>query len=479
MRHSHALLLATVLMTPRLAAAQTAVRLAHPLANGATLTFQLTDGRVLAQGSGLSDWYILTPDATGSYVNGTWAKAASLPTGYDPDAFASAVLADGRVVVMGGEYLGTTFTLTNLGAIYNPVIDAWAKVTAPSIFPYIGDSPAVVLPDGRFLLGDKLTKLMAALDPKTLTWTQLSSTGKKDFDAEEGWTLLPNGRVLTYDVKAAPNSEIYDPASQSWHSAGSTVVPLNSPHFAPIHFGNGMVYHPPGEVGPGILRPDGTVFATGGLHKGATNAHTAIYTPPASGAGIGTWKAGPDFPTGVDAGDNFAVLLPSGNVLVETSSGELFEFNGTTLTDSKINAGGRSLMVLPTGEVLMGGEAVYRATGAPAAGWAPVITNAPASEARGSTFMLTGKQLNGLSQAAAFGDELQTATNYPIVRLTNAASGVVTYARTHDHSTMGVATGATPVTTMVDIPAGAPVGAMDMVVIANGIASASVRITID
>ena len=41
------------------------------------------------------------------------------------------------------------------------------------------------------------------------------------------------------------------------------------------------------------------------------------------------------------------------------------------------------------------------------------------------------------------GDELNAATNYPLVRITNMASGHVAYARTHDHSTMGVATGST------------------------------------
>src|SRR5690349_15750648 len=37
----------------------------------------LTDGRVLSHGSGLNNWVILTPDAKGSYVNGTWKSVAS------------------------------------------------------------------------------------------------------------------------------------------------------------------------------------------------------------------------------------------------------------------------------------------------------------------------------------------------------------------------------------------------------------------
>ena len=44
-----------------------------------------------------------------------------------------------------------------------------------------------------------------------------------------------------------------------------------------------------------------------------------------------TWTAGPDFPPGDDAGDASAVLLPSGNVLVSATSGQLYEFDGTAL----------------------------------------------------------------------------------------------------------------------------------------------------
>ena len=61
----------------------------------------LTDGGAMCQSG--SAWYKLSPDASGSYLNGSWSTLASLPSGYNPDAFASAVLADGRVVIVGGE----------------------------------------------------------------------------------------------------------------------------------------------------------------------------------------------------------------------------------------------------------------------------------------------------------------------------------------------------------------------------------------
>jgi hypothetical protein len=76
------------------------------------------------------------------------------------------------------------------------------------------------------------------------------------------------------------------------------------------------------------------------------------------------------------------------------------------------------------------------------------------------------------------GDEFQNATNYPLVRITNATSGRVYYARTHDHSTMGVATGSKRVWTFFDVPKGIATGASTLEVVANGIASKPVNVTV-
>ena len=94
----------------------------------------------------------------------------------------------------------------------------------------------------------------------------------------------------------------------------------------------------------------------------------------------------------------------------------------------------------------------------------------------GSTYRAWGFQFNGLSQAAAFGDELQAAQNYPLVRITNKATHHVFYARTHDHSTMGVATGYQLVWTNFDVPQQIERGASELAVVANGIASQPVDV---
>src|SRR5262249_10298456 len=76
-----------------------------------------------------------------------------------------------------------------------------------------------------------------------------------------------------------------------------------------------------------------------------------------------------------------------------------------------------------------------------------------------------------LSQAVSYGDDATMATNYPIVRIRNVASGHVFYCRTSGHSTMGVATGAALHTTNFHVPAVVPTGNAELTVAANGIAS--------
>ena len=143
----------------------------------------------------------------------------------------------------------------------------------------------------------------------------------------------------------------------------------------------------------------------------------------ASGSG-GSWTTGPDFPNGDNAGDSFAALLPSGNVLVFGVSGELYEFNGTSFTAEGQGSG--VPLLVPTGQVLMFGYSsvsLYSPAGQPQSSWLPKIKTAPKTVTRGQTYKISGTQFNGLSQAMSFGDEFQNATNYPLVRITNNATG--------------------------------------------------------
>ena len=324
-----------------------------------------------------------------------------------------------------------------------------------------------------------LATAMAVLDPLTMTWSPQSSAGKADGLNEEGWTLMPDGTILTTDSPGAPGSERYIPSLGKWISAGTVPVMLEDAGSE--------------EMGPQVLLPNGKVVVIGAI------GHNAIYTPGKNLLDTGSWAALPDLPTmgGGQLGlaDAPACLLPSGNVLFAGSPGVFapgtyfFEFNGTGYTPvpgppnalSNTCFQGNMLM-LPTGQVLYtdfsSDVEIYTPTGSAQSSWKPVISSVPGTVTLGKSFQVKGTQLNGLSQCSAYGDDNSNATNYPLVRITYKNSGHVTFFRTHDHSTMAVATGTTPVWTNVDVPINAEVGPATLEVVANGIASTPVNITV-
>ena len=138
------------------------------------------------------------------------------------------------------------------------------------------------------------------------------------------------------------------------------------------------------------------------------------------------------------------------------------------------------LLLLPTGGVMMNAQVIYNGSGTFLNRWRPTITSFLYSNfvTPGGTYQIFGTQFNGLSQANAFNDEFQVATNFPLVRITNNATGDVSYATTHDFSTMGVATGSKIVSTWFDVPTDLQTGASKLEVVANGIPSLPLPITV-
>jgi hypothetical protein len=140
------------------------------------------------------------------------------------------------------------------------------------------------------------------------------------------------------------------------------------------------------------------------------------------------------------------------------------------------------MLVLPNGQILYNDGSnqmeVYTAGGTPNPVWAPSISSLSSNRlVPGGTFSLSGNQLTGLDQGAVYGDDVQDSTNFPLVRITNDATGAVTYGRTVNWSSVSVAPGARS-STQFSIPAGTPTGKSTLVVVANGIASAPVPVTV-
>ena len=455
--------------------------------SGAGTAIQRTDGSILVQelsgpasqgGTATGNWYLFVPDENGNYSTGSWHFLAPPPFLYAPLYYASAILPDGRLIMEGGEYDFTNKNDINLGATLG-INDKFTSVAPPENWGTIGDAPSVVLPNGNFMMGNCCSFQEAILNAKTMTWST-TGNGKLDSNSEEGWTLLPDGDVLTIDTEIARGAELYHYKTGNWTATSS--VP--SPGLTTIC----QVGNIP-EIGPAVLRPDGTVFATG------ANGHTAIYN-----SHTGTWTKGPTFPVenGFQFGvaDGPAALLPSGRVLVMASgvtpcntTGALFySFDGTFLngvvlppnSGNEVSFDGR-MLVLPTGNIFFTDGTqdveIFVPAGSASSSWEPTITSFPSTVSLSKTYTLKGTQFNGLSQGAAYGDDAQSATNFPLVRIRNNATGHVRYAITQNFSS-GVATGSTIVSTQFIVSGATETGPSTLVVVANGIASKAVDVDV-
>jgi hypothetical protein len=155
-----------------------------------------------------------------------------MPAGYNPLYFGSAVLPNGKFIVEGGEYNACTAVWTTLGAIYNPNTNTWTAMAPPAGWTTIGDAQSAVLPNGKFMLANCCTTDEAILTLGTPPTWAATGTGKADINDEEGWTLLPGGKILTVDANNGANpstSEIYNPATGAWTAGPSVGVQLEDP----------------------------------------------------------------------------------------------------------------------------------------------------------------------------------------------------------------------------------------------------------
>ncbi|MGC2558140.1 MAG: choice-of-anchor D domain-containing protein [Terriglobales bacterium] len=444
---------------------------------------QLRDGRILVheeQGGNSANWHILTPDATGSYINGTWSSGGKLPSGYAPWFFGSQVLLDGKTIaVEGGEYNNGDSEWTNLGAIGTISGNTinWAKNNAPSGWSSIGDAESVILPDGTYMQSNCCTA-QNALYGGPNSWTATGSV-KQSSNDESGFTLLSNDLVLTVDTKTSTcgtsqGSELYSQSAGTWSCGPNTPVKLYNPNDE--------------ELGAAVLMYNNQVMQFGGN----VNA-TAIYDVASN-----SWSAGPTPAGGLDQADGPAALEPNGKVLAMLSPGlfaggcQFVEYDpsaGTlTNTANPTNCPSDSsyvghLMMLPTGQIMFtdfsGTVEIYTPAAGTVSGVAPTVTSAPTEINSPSTNnALSGVQLNGLTENNAYGDDYQGATNYPLIQLVQVSSpNNVYYATTHDETTHSIA----PLTanaTQFDVPAGLPSGNYSLYVVANGIQSSPVTVSV-
>ena len=440
-----------------------------PNASGGGLML-LSDGTVLCKSeAGGTDgigniWNRLTPNSVGSYVGGSWSAIAAMQN--TRLYFSSQLLMDGRMYVAGGEY-GTG---KQAAEVYNPLTNTWTPT--PALGVNISDANSEILADGRVLQALVTGSLRSNLFYNPLTNAFANAASCIGIHNESAWVKLRDGSILMVDRNSTA-SERYRQTTNTWVADATVPVPLYDPY--------GL------ETGGAVLLPDGRAFFTGSTGK------TALYSPGIAGSN-GAWVAGPVIPGNQGTPDAPMAMMVNGKVLCAVSPvpttadhfpppTSFYEYDPLTNAFTQVSAptGGTSsnnpvyiwtFLCLPDGKILCAQQGsrvywVYTPDGVAVAGAAPVVS----SVIRASTgvFSITGQQFNGISEGASYGDDWQMNTNYPVIRLER--SGAVYYARTFNWNSTGVQTGAFVTTTDMSVPSTLPLGAFNLRVTANGIAS--------
>ncbi len=421
-----------------------------------------------------SVWDHLYPNAQGSYVGGSWTT--EIPAMYDTRTdFSSQLLRDGRLYVAGGEY-GTG---GSAGEIYDPLTNLWTRTPAPGA--KVGDACSEILPDGKVLQSLTGTGTHTVIwDPASNTYAPGPST-LGNFD-EAAWVKLPDQSILQVDFNSR-NSERYIPAQNQWVTDAQVPVSLYDPYGT--------------ESGAALLLPNGKAFFLG------SPGTTAIYTPSGN-ASPGTWAAGPAIPDNQGTPDAPAAMMVNGKILcavspIPTTANHFpppisyYEYDDVANAFTRVSAPGggmtrnagsyvANMLALPNGQILYSEQGirnyyVYTPDGSTLAAGKPAITRIDHGGSDcNSGYTITGTQFNGISEGAAYGDDEQMNTNYPILRLTSGSD--VYYARTFNWNSTGVQRGSEPDTAAFTLPSDLPMQtAYSLVVSANGIASDPVDFT--
>jgi N-acetylneuraminic acid mutarotase len=302
------------------------------------------------------------PTQTLTYGNGTWSRIPALPQPLW--GMGSAVLGDGRVLVVGGSTGPVSSTAVATAEILDPKTSSWSAAT-PML--QARTYPATVtLPDGSVLVvgGSRDGLPLDSAEryfPDSVSWVSAGTMSVPRTHATA--TVLEDGRVLVAGggsegssaFKSTNTAEIFDPATGNWTPTASMAF-SRALHTA-------------------TLLADGEVLVTGGAStyhgsKGTVRATAEIYDPQTA-----TWRAAA--PISVPRYHHTAVLLSDGRVLIaggwsfttnsdpSLATAEIYDPAADTWTATGSMAVGRArarMTALPDGRVLVVGgvDPAYR-----------------------------------------------------------------------------------------------------------------------
>jgi hypothetical protein len=294
-----------------------------------------------AAGQSLSPTLTPSPRPSATSGSGTFVPTGPLPFPELEPGQASALLTDGRVLVLGD-------TGAPAGALFDPAT-ARFSMTGLLVTSRVNET-ATSLQDGPVLVagGDNGTGLLASAELYDPATGKFSPTGSmlspREFDTA---TLLRDGRVLFLggigNGGYLASAELYDPASGRFSSAGNTLAPLGEGHTA-------------------TLLQDGRVLIAGGDGSSppARLTATAELYDPASGKF--SWTGSMTTPRAFHT----ATLLTDGRVLIAggesdsgfNSSAELYDpTSGTFGATGSMSSARQShvAVLLHDGRVLVAG----------------------------------------------------------------------------------------------------------------------------
>ena len=410
--------------------------------------------------------------------------------------------------------------VNNHSFIYSPATNSWTPSGSKVYTSESSDEEGwAKLGNGNVLTYDLFQSVATGgsyaevYNPSTGTWSSISpSDGSAHGTIPQlsspalGYELGPvlrlqDGRMIV--IGATQHTALYTPSTNTWAAGPDIMGTLN-----------GIASPFGGDDAPGAILPSGHVifaadagpsgFTSSGNITTGSNIITNIPSTAilqvfwgVSGTGIpsGSYITSVDSATQVHISSNATATATARAITwggVFSNPTQLFDFDPTTNSISPISppvpdvnlpstgAFPTRMLVLPTGQVLFSDSSseiwVYTPNGTPNPALRPVINSFTFTGTPG-VFTLTGKQLNGQSAGAAYGDDDQMDSNYPIVRMTSA-SGNVFYARTSNWSSTGVSGGTTPETVTVTLNSAITPGNYSVVVGGAGISSFPVAINI-
>jgi hypothetical protein len=285
----------------------------RPSVNSIQLMILMTDGSIMVHTfDDIQTWVRLTPDSKGSYINGTWVTLGKMitPRLY----FASQVLQNGNLWVMGGEYTGP-FEDANWGPqaeIYDPLTNTWTE--AASDPPQPGGCGVLPVTSGvsltagsatvtgiystfRMLPGWTVagagippnTTVVAVNSPTSVTLSARATASGPAVAQFAGETtscfgddpsiLVPGGRILAGDL-ISPRTFLYSIADNAFAQTGTKVYNDSSDEEGWAVLPNGQILNY--DLDPSITTNTG--FAE--EYTPATGLWTSV--SPADGSASGT-----------------------------------------------------------------------------------------------------------------------------------------------------------------------------------------------